>query len=235
MTLQPDTVSAIRQSWASILGVSAEALARGEVRVYREKNDSAVLMFVSLFGTGILVGPSWAIEVGRELPDSELVSHAKLLELSAPYGGRALGEAKLYFSDSAPMVSGSNAKVSHARVHAVDLETTCPPEDAAEVGLSGMENTFILLSESEHQQRPLAGAGYDVWEEKLAHLGALVSPASRRRGLGSQAVGIAQKHAMDAGLTPQWRVHVDNAASIRTALRAGFESAGTQTTVILKN
>jgi len=235
MTLQPDTIATIRQSWASILGVSVEALARGEDRVYREKNDSAVLMFVSLFGTGILVGPSWAIEAGRELPDSELASHEKLLELSAPYGGRALGEAKLYFSDSAPMVSGSNAKVSHARVHAVDLETACPAEDAAEVGLSEMENTLILLSDSEHQPRPLAGAGYDVWEEKLAHLGALVSPASRRSGLGSQAVGIAQKHAMGAGLIPQWRAHVDNAASIRTALRAGFEYVGTQTTVILEN
>ena len=81
----------------------------------------------------------------------------------------------------------------------------------------------------------MAGAGYDVWEEAVAHLGALVSPASRRTGLGSQAVAIAQKHALDAGLISQWRVHVDNIASIRTALRAGFEYAGTQTTVILKN
>lgn len=68
MTLQPDTVSTIRQSWASILGVSAEALARGAERVYREKNDSAVLMFVSLFGTGILVSPSWAMRVAESCP-----------------------------------------------------------------------------------------------------------------------------------------------------------------------
>ena len=98
-----------------------------------------------------------------------------------------------------------------------------------------MENTFILFSESEGGSLPIAGAGYDVWEEKLAHLGALVSPANRRRGFGSQAVAIAQKHAMNAGLIPQWRVHVDNVASIRTVLRAGFEDVGTQTTVILKN
>jgi len=235
MTLQADTIATIRQSWASILGVSAEALARGAERVYREKNDSAVLMFVSLFGTGILVGPSWAMEAGRELPDSELVSHAKLLELSAPYGGRALGEAKLYFNDSAPMLPSPNAQASRARAHAVALETACQAEDAAEVGLSEMDNTFVLLNEAETESLPLAGAGYDVWEEKLAHLGVLVSPANRRSGLGSQAVAIAQKQAVDAGLIPQWRVHVDNAASIKTALRAGFEYAGTQTTVILKN
>lgn len=235
MTLRPDTIATIRQSWASILGASTEALMQSEGRVYREKNDSAVLMFVSLFGTGILLGPSWAIEASRELPDSDLVSHAKLLELSAPYGGRALGEAKLYYSDSAPMLPTSNAKVSGAREHAVELESACPPEDSAEVGLSEMENTFILLSESEDEFVPMAGAGYDVWEEKLAHLGALVSPVSRRKGLGSQAVAIAQNHALDAGLISQWRVHVDNTASIRTALRAGFEYVGTQTTVILKN
>lgn len=235
MTLQPDTISTIRQSWASILRVSAKAMARGEERVYCEKKDSAVLMFVSLFGTGILVGPSWAIGAGRKLSDSELVSHAKLLELSTPYGGRALGEAELYYSDSAPTLPSPNAKVSRARAHAADLETACPVEDAAEVGLSEMENTFILLSEAENGSLPVAGAGYDAWEDNLAHLGALVSPASRRSGLGSQAVAIAQKHALDAGLIPQWRVHVDNTASIRTALRAGFERAGTQTTVILEN
>lgn len=235
MTLQSDTIAIIRQSWASILGVSAEALARGEGRVYREKNDSAVLMFVSLFGTGILLGPSWAIEAGRNPPDTDLVSHAKLLEVSTPYGGRPLGEAKLYYSDSAPTLTTPKAKVSRARAHAVALETGCPAEDTAEVGLSEMENTFTLLSDSEKEPVPMAGAGYDVWEESVAHLGALVSPASRRSGLGSQAVAIAQKHALEAGLISQWRVHVDNIASIRTALRAGFEYAGTQTTVILKN
>lgn len=235
MTLELDSIATIRQSWASILGVSAEALERGENRVYREKNDSALLMFVSLFGTGILVGPSWAIEAGRNLPDSDLVNHAKLLELSAPYGGKPLGEAKLHYSDTAPILPSPNAKVSRLREHAIDLEKACPSKDIAEVGLSEMENTFILLSESGNEPAPMAGAGYDVWEEKLAHLGVLVSPASRRSGLGSQAVAIAQKHALEAGLISQWRVHVDNIASIRTALRAGFEYAGTQTTVILKN
>ena len=97
MTLHPDTVAIIRQSWAAILGVSEEALTRGESRVYLEKNDSAVLMFVSLFGTGILVGPSWAIEAGRKLPDSDLISHAKLLELSAPYGGACSRRSKVVF------------------------------------------------------------------------------------------------------------------------------------------
>ncbi|MFJ2352678.1 hypothetical protein [Glutamicibacter sp. NPDC087673] len=160
-------------------------------------------MFVSLFGTGVLVGPSWALEAGRELPDSELASHAKLLELSTPYGGRALGEAKLYFSDSAPSLPNPNAELSRARAHAVDLETACPDEDTAEVGLSEMENTFILLSESERDSLPVAGAGYDVWEGKLDHLGALVAPANRRSGLGFQSVAFAQKHAMDAGLIPQ--------------------------------
>ncbi|WP_159613342.1 hypothetical protein [Glutamicibacter sp. JC586] len=134
MTLQPDTIATIRQSWASILGVSTEALARGESRIYREKNDSAVLMFVSLFGTGILLGPSCAMEAGRNLPDSDLTSHAKLLELSTLYGGRALGEAKLYYSDSVPTLPSPNAKVSRARAHAVELEAACPPADTAEVG-----------------------------------------------------------------------------------------------------
>ncbi len=231
MTLHPDTVAIIRQSWAAILGVSEEALTRGESRVYLEKNDSAVLMFVSLFGTGILVGPSWAIEAGRKLPDSDLISHAKLLELSAPYGGRALGEAKLYFCDSAQTLQTPNTNLSRARTHAVDLETACPSGDTAEVGLSEMENTFILFSESEGGSLQATTCGKKSWPTSARSY----HRPTGERGFGSQAVAIAQKHAMNAGLIPQWRVHVDNVASIRTVLRAGFEDVGTQTTVILKN
>ncbi|PRB76746.1 GNAT family N-acetyltransferase [Arthrobacter sp. MYb214] len=202
--------------------------------MYREKDDSALLMFVSLFGTGILVGPSWAKEAAQNLTDAELASHAKLMEISAPYGGQALGEAELYYCDTAPPTPSLRPTASRQQEHAIALENICLPDDSAEVGLSEMESTFVLLSDCNNGPQPLAGAGYDIWEGKLAHLGVLTAPEKRQSGFGSNAVAIAMEQAMNCGLIPQWRARTDNTASIRTALRAGFEYVGTQTSVILE-
>lgn len=54
---------------------------RGGDRIYREGSDGSLLMFVSLFETGALVGPAWAVEAARDLTDVELASHSRLLEL----------------------------------------------------------------------------------------------------------------------------------------------------------
>ncbi|MGL3806159.1 GNAT family N-acetyltransferase [Paeniglutamicibacter sp. R2-26] len=233
MKLRSSTITSIQLAWAQILGVSTDALEIEGNRVYREKDDSALLMFVTLFGTGILVGPSWAIEAARDLTDAELASHAKLMEISAPYGGQALGEAELYYCDTVPPLPTLRTTASRQQEHAIALENICPPDDSAEVGLSEMESTFVLLSDSYNGPQPLAGAGYDIWDGRLAHLGVLAAPDKRQSGLGSNAVAIAMEQAMNSGLIPQWRARTDNTASIRTALRAGFEYVGTQSSVIL--
>lgn len=233
MQLSPATVLTVQATWARILGLPQESLAGNGRRIYREKSDSSVLMFVSLFGVGVVVGPKWAIDVARDLADEELASHAKLLEISAPHGGQPLGEAGLYFCDTVPSVPDLAPTVSSDPEHAFALERACSQDDAAEVGLSEMKNTFVLLDDDGPTPRPLAGCGYDTWEDSLAHIGVLTAPGQRQQGHAATAVSIAVGHAMELDLVPQWRARTDNAASIRTALRAGFEHAGTQTTVLL--
>ncbi|XAS68219.1 hypothetical protein V3C33_02520 [Micrococcaceae bacterium Sec5.7] len=117
--------------------------------------------------------------------------------------------------------------------HAFSLERACSQDDAAEVGLSEMKNTFVLLDDDGPTPLPLAGCGYDIWEDSLAHMGVLTAPGQRQQGHAATAVSIAAGQAMALGLVPQWRARTDNTASIRTALRAGFKHAGTQTTVLL--
>lgn len=233
MQLSPATVMTVQETWARILGLPHESMAQNGARIYLEKSDSPVLMFVSLFGVGVVRGPKWAIEVAHDLADHELASHAKLLEISAPHGGQPLGEAGLFFCDTVPSVSGGASTVSSDPAHALALERACSQDDAAEVGLSEMETTFVLLDGDEPTQLPLAGCGYDIWEASLAHMGVLTAPGQRRQGHAATAVSIAMGQAMDLGLVPQWRARTDNAASIRTALGAGFKQAGSQTTVLL--
>lgn len=232
--LDPGTISIIQLAWSRRLGLDDDAMAGGRNRIYREGNNAPLLTFVSLFGKEALVGPTWALDAAKSLPGAELARHSTLLSMSRAHGGRGLGEAFLYFCDTLPSFPDDGPPVSSDPEHALALERLCPPDDVAEVGLSAMEHTFVLVDESADPLLPLAGAGYDIWEGILAHLGALTAPAERQRGRASYAASIAIEESMAAGLIPQWRARTDNAASQRTALSAGFVRVGSQTSVVLE-
>lgn len=234
MELESGTVSIIQLAWSRLLGFDDGALAEGGDRIYREDNSGHLLTFVSLFGKEALVGPSWAVEAARDLSGNELAAHSTLLALSRPHGGRGLGEAFLYFCDALPSFPGDGPVVSSEHEHALALERLCPPDDVAEVTLSGMEHNCILMDDEHEPPVPLAGAGYDVRAGILAQVGALTAPGQRRQGRARFAVSVAVEEAMATGLIPQWRARTDNAACQRTALAAGFVRAGSQTSVMVE-
>lgn len=233
MELQSATIRNIQFAWSRILDIDEEEMADASTRTYRESRDSPLLMFVSLFGKGVLVGPAWAMAAARTLTDAQLARHSVLLELSRPHNGQALGEASLFFCDTVPPAADPPLPVSLGRNDAVMLESACLPEDAEEAGLSGTEHVWILMDGRDSPARPVAGAGYNVWAGALAHMGVLTAPGERFRGHALRVSQLAAEAAITAGLIPQWRARTDNAASCRTALRAGFVHAGSQTSVIL--
>ncbi|MBG6182357.1 GNAT superfamily N-acetyltransferase [Arthrobacter sp. CAN_A214] len=234
--LDPGTVAIIQLAWSRVLGFEDTAFAdEATVRMYRSTNDAPVLTFVTLFGKEALVGPDWAVAAAQDLPGTALRQHSTLLTLSHAYGGRGLGEAQLFFCDALPALEPDpSAAVSSEPAFVTRLERLCPPDDSAEAGLSSAEHPFVLVDDSgEGDPAPLSGAGYDVWSGILAHLGVLTPPEHRRRGFAQRIVAVAVEEAMASGLVPQWRVRTDNTASQRTARRAGFHFAGTQTSVML--
>ena len=102
-----------------------------------------------------------------------------------------------------------------------------------------MSHRWVLLdrpvgdADGEAQGEPLAGAGYDVWAERLAHMGVLTSPNARGRGYGVLAAAVGSNAALEAGLVPQWRARWDNEPSKRVAQVLGYDLIGTQTTVFI--
>jgi GNAT superfamily N-acetyltransferase len=74
----------------------------------------------------------------------------------------------------------------------------------------------------------VAAAGYRPWLDRLAHLSVLTRTGYRGRGLATMVAAAAISHAQAAGLTPQWRALVGNAASLAIATRLGFVVAGEQ-------
>ena len=242
MDLDPGTVSIIQLAWSRLLGLDDGALGDGgSDRLYSTDDDASLLTFVTLFGREVLKGPAWAVEAGRSLSGTELRSASTLLTLARDHGGRALGEAQLYFCDALPQFEGPPAVVSSEAALVRELERRCPPDDVAEADLAGAEHPFVLVDGTggtggtdDAQPTPLAGAGYDIWESIRAHGAAITPPEERRKGYAGRVAAVAVEEAMAAGLVPQWRARPDNTASQRTARRAGFVFAGTQTSVALE-
>ena len=237
MTLDPGSAAIIQLALARRLGLDdgafSSALASGE-RIVRADESARTVEFVRLFGSSVLVGPQWVIDAAADLPDEEMAQHVTLLTLTRQHGGHGMGAAALFFADDLPLRQPpEEMTVSHGNAEAIELEGRCPPDDVNEVGLSDLENRYTIVHELEGRRVPLACGAYSEWEGLLAHLGVLVDPGWRRRGLGSLAASIAAHEALAAGLTLQWRTDVSNTGSLALARKLGLSAGGIQTSVHL--
>ncbi|MHA7222131.1 GNAT family N-acetyltransferase [Arthrobacter sp. RHLT1-20] len=235
MTLEPGSADIIQLAWSRRLGFDdgAFAAAAGE-RLTRADDAARAVQFVRLFGNSALVGPQWALDAAVGLPDEELAQHVTLLTITRSHGGHGHGAAALFFADDLPLRQPSEElTVSHGNPEAIELEAACPPDDVNEVGLSELEHRFTIMHVEDGRRSPVACAAYTEWEGILAHMGVLVAPDWRRRGLGSLAASIAAHEALASGLTLQWRAEVSNKGSLAIARSLGFAAGGIQTSVLL--
>ena len=235
MTLEPGSADIVQLAWARRLGFDdgAFAAAAGE-RLTRADDAARAVQFVRLFGNSALVGPQWVLDAAAGLADEELAQHVTLLTITRSHGGHGLGGAALFFADDLPLRQPSEElTVSHGNPEAFQLEATCPPDDVNEVGLSELEHRFTIMHVDDGRRSPVACAAFTEWEGILAHMGVLVAPEWRRRGVGSLAASIAAHEALASGLTLQWRAEVSNKGSLAIARSLGFTAGGIQTSVLL--
>jgi GNAT superfamily N-acetyltransferase len=235
MSLEPGSADIIQLAWARHLGFNdADFAASAGERLTRADESRRTVDFVRLFGSSALVGPQWALDAAAGLPDEELAQHITLLTITRNHGGHGLGAAALFFADDLPLQQPSEElTVSHGNPEAIELEAACPPDDVNEVGLSDLEHRFTILHLEDGRRTPVACGAYSEWEGILAHMGVLVAPEWRRRGLGSLVASIAAHEALTSGLTLQWRSDVSNKGSLAIARSLGFAAGGIQTSVLL--
>ena len=237
MTLESHSAAIIQLAWARRLGLDdgafASALETGE-RITRADDSARAVEFVRLFGSSALVGPQWALDAAAGIADEEMAQHVTLLTITRQHGGHGQGSAALFFADDLPLLQPSGElTVSHGNPAAIELEGLCPPDDVNEVGLSDLENRYTILHEEDGRRVPVACGAYSEWEGILAHMGVLVAPRWRRRGVGSLAASVAAHEALASGLTLQWRTDVSNKGSLAIARSLGFATGGIETSVLL--
>lgn len=80
----------------------------------------------------------------------------------------------------------------------------------------------------------VALSGYEVWDGAIAHISIVTHPLHRGRGHGRAAVALAARHALAAGLVPQYRTLRSNTASLAIAQRLGFVEYGFSVSVRLR-
>ncbi len=235
MNLEPGTQEIVLLAWSRQLGLRDDTLSTATDRVFVVKDDAAAISFIRLFGREVFSGPQWAVDAAGSLPADELSQHSTLVQISREHGGHGLGEATLYFSDELPDAQvPDDVSVSTDVGTAQKLEALCPPDDAADAGLSLCERHWVLVNGRDASSAPLAGSGFSIWAGFLAHIAVIATPDSRGQGHARKITSIAIEEALASGLVPQWRARAGNTASHALARRLGFVTAGSQTSVLLE-
>ncbi|MFJ5954690.1 GNAT family N-acetyltransferase [Paenarthrobacter sp. NPDC092416] len=248
MTLEPTSAAIIQLAWARHLGLDDHAFANAATRAAASSSDpedpanritradesARSVVFLRLFGASALVGPQWALDAAKAVPDTELAQHVTLLTLTRSHGGHGLGSSALFFADDLPLRQPSDdLTVSQGNPEVIRLEGLCPPDDVNEVGLQGLEHRFTVMHPDDQNSTPVACGAYSEVEGILANMGVLVAPPWRRRGLGTLAASIAAHEALAAGLTLQWKADVSNTGALAMARSLGFATGGLHASVLI--
>ncbi|HEY9482094.1 MAG TPA: GNAT family N-acetyltransferase [Micromonosporaceae bacterium] len=148
--------------------------------------------------------------------------------------GCILGPAELAYLDApdfAPRVGEPVEAVALADVEdaIAALERDAGPDDANEVGITDATSPLFVI----WRAATIAGVcAYRPWVGRLAHMMVLTHPDHRGQGLAKRAATEASRHALDAGLIPQWRARAP--ASQAVARSVGYTTVGAQLSLRLR-
>ncbi|MGY4644181.1 GNAT family N-acetyltransferase [Cellulomonas sp. URHB0016] len=221
--------------WAARLRVPPATFdAPGTTFVERAADFPAVVV-VELDGAIVVTGPPPALDVVRSVV-SDLLDGPALVHALAAHGPSLVGSAILSYADAGTAGDGAGPADSGAQIargSAAGLEDVllrCSDDERDECGLADATEVLVL---TDRTGRPAAAAGYEVWDDAVAHVGVAVAADRRGHGHGRTVAASVTRDALAAGLVAQWRARPENLASTLTAERLGYVRRGTQVAVDL--
>lgn len=221
-----------RQLWRTLAGDPA-ALEPGTVTEVRGSRGIAPAGWAGVVRLGdafvIEAGEAdaEALEVLRRLDDPS--DPAEVVVVLRP--ARTLGPGEVFYLPVGGDVDGEVAtievggEVEEVPVTSIaDWLALLPAEDVEESSLHEMEDVLVLRRDGQ----VLGAAGHLDWPSNIGHLGVLVAPRARGKGVGSALGAAATRRVLDLGRHPQWRAATHNEASKTVAGRIGYEQMGRQ-------
>ncbi len=230
MAPTPETLGTLRRYWAGKLGVDADAFEATGVTVGAGHGDD-VEVFVR--DDAVVVGAPPALHdaceratggLARAVPDDEAVG-----EWIGARGSvrTVLGPAFYGYVDrrSFEPVDATARPLDAADEAAVDRLRAAVPDEEWDQGGPAFEpgRTVGRFVDGDL----VAVAGYDVWDDLVAHVAVVTHPDHRGEGNGRAAVSRVTAAALDDGLLPQYRTADAWPWSVALAEGLGYERFAT--------
>jgi GNAT superfamily N-acetyltransferase len=144
---------------------------------------------------------------------------------------RVVGPAFIGYLDEATLAGGDDVEsrlLDDSDSDAIEaLRAACEPLDWDEGGPADAVATLGVF-----RGATLAAlSSYEIWSERIAHIGIVTHPAHRGTGLGTAAVCAMTRIALARKLVAQYRTLLANASSMAIARRLGFERYATTVSI----
>ncbi|HUW78524.1 MAG TPA: GNAT family N-acetyltransferase [Candidatus Nanopelagicaceae bacterium] len=215
----------IREMWASRFGVPVAHLESVGLN-YVAKENSTWVVILDLEGSQVVLAPPYAIPLLSPLGSKELLDLDSLVLALSDFSPRPYGKGRLLYAEIETRAPNSNQSIRITSGEQIDRFLLKCSE--AEVEESGIGKTETRFGEFDANGDLVALAGYETWNGSVAHLGVLVDPLLRSRGIGQRVASAATSDAYSKGLIPQWLVKIENNPSFQLAARLGFNQVGCQ-------
>jgi RimJ/RimL family protein N-acetyltransferase len=164
----------------------------------------------------------------------DLMSPARFAACAQILQGTVIGPASVGYADDVTLrqtAGKARLLVPSDERAASELEASCPSIEWEHGGsVIGEQPTAGIF----FGDRLVALAGYEIWGNSIAHIAVVTEPEFRGRGFARSAVSEIARHALEAGLIPQYRTLTSNTASMRVADALGFRYYGTSVVVRLE-
>jgi GNAT superfamily N-acetyltransferase len=226
----PATIQALDTHWTSYFGCRLEDLRQPHTLVVPHvalADYAGAFLFRHGPACIVSVPPALTETVSsalRDQPPASVFDPTFLARLFGDGVERVIGPAWLGYADATdlqPIAAPDVRILQPDDAAALDrLAKACGVADWEECGRSGW--TSPVYGRFFGGEIAAVG-GYDVWGEKLAHVGIVTHPEQRRRGHGRAVVSAVAGHALRSGLIAQYRALKSNTPSLAVARVLGFQ------------
>lgn len=238
MALSPRTLDSLVSYWTDRLGVGDSAFDRAGVTV-GPADEGGIQLFRR--GEALVVGaPESRVAAVRERLsecDSGIVTEEGTLRRQFDSLGTvtAVFDSTFYgYADEesfAPVLSDARLLTADDRAAHERLRTAVPDEEWSNGGPQFETGTTVGLFVGDDL---VAAAGYEVWDDFLAHIAVVVHPNHRGEGYGRSVVSRATEQAFSDGLLAQYRTADEWPWSVALAESLEFERFVTAALVLLE-